>query len=64
MHDLETLVYDIPKQEGLDEKALRSKQRAFFGHVYQLLVGKDTGPRLGTFLWAVDRKRALQLLDV
>jgi len=26
------------------------------------LIGKDTGPRLGTFLWAAERAKVLQLL--
>jgi lysyl-tRNA synthetase class 1 len=61
--DLETLVYAIPKKDGLDQKTLKKAQRAFFSHVYTLLIGRDTGPRLGTFLWAADRKRARELLD-
>jgi lysyl-tRNA synthetase class 1 len=60
--DLETLVYAIPKKDGLDEKGLKKAQRAFFVHVYNLLIGKDTGPRLGTFLWAADRARVRSLL--
>jgi lysyl-tRNA synthetase, class I len=64
VENLEVLVYAIPKKEGLDEKELKKAQRAFFAHVYNLLIGKDTGPRLGTFLWAVDRKRVLDLLTI
>jgi lysyl-tRNA synthetase class 1 len=60
--ELELLVYGIPKKDGLPEAELRSKQRTFFGHVYNLLIGRDTGPRLGTFLWAADRKKVLELL--
>lgn len=64
VEQLEVLVYAIPKKDGLDEKELKKAQREFFAHVYNLLVGKDTGPRLGTFLWAVDRKRVLELLSL
>ena len=46
----------------LADSALKKAQRAFFKDVYNLLIGKDTGPRLGTFLWAVDRKRVASLL--
>ncbi len=63
IHELEELVYDIPKTPGLSEDELKIAQRAFFKDVYNLLIGKDTGPRLGTFLWAVDRKKALDLLS-
>lgn len=60
--DLEVLVYGIPKTPGLSEGELKKAQRAFFKDVYNLLIGKDTGPRLGTFLWAADRTRVLGLL--
>lgn len=62
--ELEELVYNIPKRPDLDEATLKKEQRAFFKDVYNLLVSKDTGPRLGTFLWAADRPTVLQLLKV
>jgi lysyl-tRNA synthetase class 1 len=62
--ELERLVYAVPKKDGMDEKELKKAQRAFFGHVYNLLIGRDTGPRLGTFLWAADRKKVRELLSV
>lgn len=62
VEELETFVYDIPKGSGLEGSALKKKQREFFGHIYNLLIGKDTGPRLGTFLWALDREKVLALL--
>lgn len=61
---LETLVYDIPKSPAVAEGELKSIQRSFFKDVYNLLIGKDTGPRLGTFLWAADRERVLHLLNL
>src|SRR5690606_23156658 len=61
--ELEALVYEIPKSADLDEAALKKEQREFFKAVYNLLIGKDTGPRLGTFLWAVERERARKLLS-
>lgn len=64
IHDLETLVYDIPKSPDLSEEELKKEQRAFFKDVYNLLISKDTGPRLGTFLWAIDRDLVLKLLSL
>lgn len=64
VEELEVLVYAIPKKDGLDEKELKKAQREFFKHVYSLLIGKDTGPRLGTFLWAADRKKIIELLSI
>ncbi len=62
------LAYGVPKiQRGIDpaakvkDPALSAAQRAFFGMLYRLLVGRDTGPRLPTLLLAIgaDRVRAL-----
>jgi lysyl-tRNA synthetase class 1 len=62
--DLEFLVYQIPKKSNLTETELKKEQRAFFKDIYNLLIGKDTGPRLGTFLWAVDRTQIIKLLNI
>ena len=65
---LTTLVYGIPKlQRGLDISAppdaeLRTAQRTWFILLYQLLIGKDTGPRLPTLLLALGQDRVRQLL--
>ena len=64
IHELEALVYEIPKIPDLTEEELKKTQRAFFKDVYNLLINKDTGPRLGTFLWAVDREKVLDLLNL
>ncbi len=65
---LTTLVYAVPKiQAGLDADAkptpeLKVAQRSFFALLYQLLVGRDTGPRLPTLLLAVGAERVRELL--
>ena len=59
---LEEAVYAIPKDPALNEKETKVAQRGFFKDVYNLLVGKDAGPRLSTFLWAIDRAVVLKLL--
>jgi lysyl-tRNA synthetase class 1 len=63
------LVYGVPKvMRGIDPDAkvrdpeLSKAQRAFFALVYELLVGKDTGPRLPTLLLAVGSDKVKQLL--
>jgi lysyl-tRNA synthetase, class I len=61
---LETLVYAIPKDPSLQQKENAVRQRTFFKDVYNLLLSTDTGPRLSTFLWAVDRGTVLKLLDI
>ena len=62
--ELETLVYDIPKSAETPESELKAAQRRFFKNVYNLLIGRDVGPRLGTFLWATDREQVLTLLAI
>jgi lysyl-tRNA synthetase class 1 len=69
LEGLTTLVYGVPKQQaGLppDVKPtpeLKAAQRTFFALLYQLLVGRDTGPRLPTLLLAVGADRVRKLLD-
>jgi len=62
--EIEALVYDLPKNGELSLDENKPLQRAFFKDVYNLLIARDAGPRLSTFLWAVDRKKVLSLLDV
>jgi len=65
---LTTLLYGIPKlQLGLPISApptpeLRPLQRTWFVLLYELLIGKDTGPRLPTLLLAVGQERIRYLL--
>ncbi|WEH34079.1 lysine--tRNA ligase [Streptomyces sp. AM 4-1-1] len=65
---LTTLVYGVPKTlAGLDPDAkptpeLKAAQRSFFVLLYQLLVSRDTGPRLPTLLLAVGADRVRKLL--
>ncbi|HET9081711.1 MAG TPA: hypothetical protein VFO01_14535 [Trebonia sp.] len=65
---LTTLVYGVPKRLlGLpaDVKPtpeLRAAQRSYFALLYQLLVGRDTGPRLPTLLLALGADKVRELL--
>ncbi|GAA3750089.1 lysine--tRNA ligase [Streptomyces tremellae] len=65
---LTSLVYGVPKVlAGLAPDAkptpeLKARQRSFFALLYQLLVGRDTGPRLPTLLLAVGAERVRRLL--
>jgi len=68
LDSLTTLVYGVPKlQRGLPIDAppddeLKVAQRAWFILLYQLLIGKDTGPRLPTLLLALGQDRVRSLL--
>ena len=61
---LDQNLYSIPKAPTLNDKETKVAQRGFFKDVYNLLIGKDAGPRLSTFLWAIDRAIVLRLLDI
>ncbi len=65
------LVYGVPKvQAGFSADAtpkelppeIKTSQRSFFALLYQLLVSRDTGPRLPTLLLAVGQERVRHLL--
>ena len=45
------------------KKQLQAIQGAFFKNVYRLLIDKEKGPRLYLFLYAIDPKDYLGLLD-
>ncbi len=70
LEGLTTLVYGVPKRMlglALDVKPtpeLRAAQRSFFALLYQLLVGRDTGPRLPTLLLAISAGRVRELLSL
>jgi lysyl-tRNA synthetase class 1 len=50
-----TAIYASAEKAGIDGKAL-------FTAAYQALVGKDQGPRLASFLRAIDKQRLLGIL--
>ncbi len=69
-YDLEGLnkrLYDIPKEfidiSKVEAKELKSIQSNFFKAVYNLLLGKATGPRLYLFLYAINADDYKFLLD-
>jgi len=65
---LTKLVYGVPKlQRGLPidappDEELKIAQRTWFILLYQLLIGKDTGPRMPTLLLALGQDRVRSLL--
>lgn len=66
LDELNKKLYAIPKEINggeLEEKELKTIQGAFFKNVYKLLIDKEKGPRLYLFLFAIDPKRYVGLLD-
>jgi lysyl-tRNA synthetase class 1 len=68
LEGLTTLVYGVPKRLlglPMDVKPtpeLRAAQRSFFALLYELLVSRDTGPRLPTLLLAIGAEKVRGLL--
>jgi len=60
---LTTLIYDIPKKPEMSDEEKKKAQRKFFINVYNLLIDKDTGPRLPTFMIALGQERVSKLLN-
>ena len=64
MDELNTKLYAIPKEVyGEDREDIKQVQGAFFKSVYKMLIGKERGPRLYLFLYAIEKERFLPLLD-
>ncbi|HLC66047.1 MAG TPA: aldehyde dehydrogenase family protein [Candidatus Nanoarchaeia archaeon] len=57
-------LYALPKKLGASEVENKSRQLAFFRHLYQLLLGQHSGPPLAPFILDADRIRVCKLLDV
>lgn len=54
--DLHTTLHEIRKESGLDAKK-------FFGAIYQSFLGKESGPKAGWFLSALDREFLISRLS-
>lgn len=66
LDELQTAIYDVPKKifgTDLEKKQLQAIQGTFFKNVYRLLIDKEKGPRLYLFLYAIDSKDYIGLLD-
>ena len=62
--EINTLVYAIPKDDTLSKEENAPRQKAFFKDIYRLLLNKDRGPRLSTFLWALEAQQVQELLSI
>lgn len=63
IEEINLKVYGIPKNTELSEQDNKKLQRNFFAHIYFLLFNKNTGPRLATYIWAVNKNELLNLLE-
>lgn len=63
LKELEKLTI-LQQDSEISPSANRERQRNFYKDIYQLLLGKNSGPRLATLLWAMDREKVLTLLNI
>lgn len=61
-NDLQTALYNIVKDGILADKELKQAQKRYFQILYNMLLGKDKGPKLGLFLMAFDKNQIKSLL--
>lgn len=54
--ELQSLIFDVAKTADLDP-------RAFFGAIYQVLLGQEQGPRFGSFAKLVGVARVIELIE-
>ena len=60
--DLQTALYAVVKDGVLADKELKQTQKRYFQILYNMLLGKDQGPKLGLFLMAINKQKIIELL--
>ena len=60
--ELQTALYAVVKDGVLEDKELKKVQKRYFQVLYNMLLGKDKGPKLGLFLMAIDKEKIKSLL--
>ena len=68
LDEFRTILYDIPNDIPRIKNATAAqnklRQNRFFKNIYQLLLGRESGPKLAQFLIDVDVTTAQKLLDI
>ena len=60
--ELQTEIYGVVKYLNLEPQELKKCQKRFFEILYNLLLGKSQGPKLGIFLLAINKETLTKLL--
>ena len=62
--DLQTSLYSVVKNNILKEEELKKMQKRYFTIIYNMLLGKNEGPKLGLFLLSLDMEKITYLLSI
>jgi lysyl-tRNA synthetase class 1 len=54
--ELQNALYKVPITGSEEPKEMKTKQKAFFKHLYNLTLSESKGPKLGILLLAIDTK--------
>lgn len=60
--ELQTALYNVVKDDTLVDKELKETQKRYFRILYNMLLGKDQGPKLGLFLMTISKEQITNLL--
>lgn len=55
--ELQTELYSVVKYLNLEPQDLKKTQKRYFEILYNLLLGKNQGPKLGIFLLAIEKEK-------
>jgi len=54
--EIQSAIFETARKHGIGVKV-------FFKKLYQIFLGRDSGPRLGPYLWDLGKERALKILE-
>ena len=54
--EVQSAIFETARRHGIEVKS-------FFKKLYQIFLGRDSGPRLGPYLWDLGKERALKILE-
>jgi hypothetical protein len=64
LDEFATQLYALSSKQGGSERGNKTRQLRFFRHLYELLLGRKSGPRLPQFLSDIEPAKIRALLDV
>lgn len=60
--ELQRVLYDVVKSDDLTDKELKINQKRYFNILYNMLIGKNEGPKLGIYFIALGKEKINKLL--